>query len=147
MNDDGLETIDITPRASEPSLNPNWRSANFWSGFRSGFRAVLAFPIRLLTTVWANGTILLVGGLAIGIGATFFLGILALVVLALLLCLLAIVLFAISFGFIRLGDWISGTKTLKFLPEFLQEAANKVNVSEDIGDIRSRMAAARNRRG
>lgn len=144
MIDDGLEAIDITP---DPLLLAAEKRPPWLSRFWTGCRPVFAFPVRAFTSIWANGTILLCGALTIIVGATFFLTILALIVAALFIGLLAIVLFGMSFGFVRIGDWISGTKTLAFLPKVLRDAADKVNVSEDIGNIRARANARRNRGG
>ncbi len=141
--DDGsaLEYSDITPAMAGGNPEPMWLS-RFWKGLRP----VIAFPVRLLTSLWANGVILLIGVLAIAIGSVILLGILSLIIAALVLCLFAIVLFAMSFGLVRIGDWISGTKTLAFLPKVLHDAASRVNVTEDIGNVRAHTAARRSRR-
>ena len=140
MIDDELNVRDITP---DPLLlaaetRPPWLS-RCWMGFRP----VLAFPVRLFTAILANGTILLCGSLCIVIFVVFCVAILGVIAAGLAVCLLGIVLFGITFGTTKVGDWISGTKTLAFLPKVLRDAADKVNVGDDIGNIRARAAARR----
>ena len=144
MIDDDLDFRNITPDPLmlEAADRPPWLS-RCWTGFRP----VLAFPVRLLTAILANGTILVCGGIGIAISAVFLIGVVVLIIAALVLALLTMSLFGVTFGTTRIGDWISGTKTLAYLPKALREAADKVNIQEDIGNIRARAHARRNRGG
>ncbi len=133
MINDGLEPpIDITP-TDIPAEKPHSGGRKCWSGVRS----VLAFPIRALTSVWINGSILLLGMLTILVGAVFFTGVIVTIMALLSLCLMAIVMFGITFGMTRISDWISGEKTMKHLPKFMQNAAARLRPTDDIGNIRA----------